>query len=1609
MECNKDEALRDKKIAEEKMVENDFEGARKFALKAKQLYPELDNISQLITVCDVHCAAQKKIYGAGKDLYGILQVENVADDTTICKQYRKLALVLHPDKNKFPGAEAAFKLIGEANMTLSDREKRSIYDMQCREPAKAFAKEIHNHQGNQTSYAGQQNQFKTAPSSQFNGVSRGQQSTSNPSTRLTFWTQCPFCSVKYEAYREFIQRLLRCQQCSKLFIAFEIFKTAPSSQFNGVSRGQQSTSNPSTRLTFWTQCPFCSVKYESYREFFQRLSRCQQCSKLFIAYEIGPQAHNVNLGSKAQSVNSGSKPVSQQKEAAKVETAKGNIKKDGKVPSNLERKKTEGTRMKQEGVTKPKVSGVRKPMETGTAKATDKRMAAESRGEASSDKTEAAGGGVSGGSPNGKRSSRQRQQASYQEGGAGEFSPSKKSKLSKSSGDVAHADVSTPNGKLKQNGKEAVTPDSHSKKSKLSKSSGDVAPADVSTPNGKLKQNGKEVVTPDSHSKNDPEPELVHCPEQDFTNFDKDKEEHCFAVGQIWACYDSVDAMPRFYAQIRKVYSSKFRLRIAWFESDPDNALEIKWVEEGLPVACGKYELGETEETSDPRIFSHQIVIKKVSKSSYFISPQKGEIWAVYKDWDMKWSMDPENHTKYKFDIVEIVEAGEDCITVGFLLKVKGFVGVFQRSIWAGAGDLKIPCNELFRFSHRIPSAELTGTERAGVPAGSLELDMASLPADFEDYCSYSSNNVNTASKSHEETVKPVPNLVSTPKKRIDKDSTSLTFRTYCPFCSIKYGYYKEYIQRPLRCQQCSKVLIAYEIGPQAHNVNLGSKPVSQQKEAAKVENAKGNIKKDGKDPSNLEHKKTDKKEAAGGGVSGGSPNGKRSSRQRQQASYQEGGAGEFSPSKKSKLSKPSGDVAPADVSTPNGKLKQNGKEVVTPDSHSKNDPEPELVDCPEQDFTNFEKDKEERCFAVGQIWACYDSGDGMPRFYAQIRKVYSSKFRLQIAWFESDPDNALEIKWVEEGLPVACGKHELGETEETSNRLMFSHQMVIKKVSKSSYFISPQKGEIWAVYKDWDMKWSMDPENHTKYKFDIVEIVEAGEDCITVGFLLKVKGFVSVFQRSNWAGAGDHKIPCNERFRFSHRIPSAKLTGTERAGVPAGAFELDMASLPADFEDYCSYSSNNVNTASKSHEETVKPVPNLVSTPKKTEGTRMKQEGVTKPKVSGVRKPMETGTAKATDRRMAAESSEASSDKKEAAGGGVSGGSPNGKRSSQQRQQASYQEGGAGEFSPSKKSKLSKSSGNVAPADVSTPNGKLKQNGKEVVTPDSYSKNDPEPEFVDCPEQDFTNFDKDKEEHCFAVGQIWACYDSVDAMPRFYAQIRKVYSSKFRLQIAWFESDPDNPLEIKWVDEGLPVACGKHVLGETEETSNRLMFSHQMVIKKVSKSSYFISPQKGEIWAIYKDWDMKWSMDPENHTKYKFDIGEIVEAGEDCITVGFLLKVKGFVSVFQRSIRAGAGDHKIPCNERFRFSHRIPSAKLTGTERAGVPAGSFELDMASLPADFEDYCSYSSNNVNTASKSHEETVKPVPNLVSTPKKRIDKDSTPKLRRSPRGLGNQKI
>ncbi|EFJ21273.1 hypothetical protein SELMODRAFT_72972, partial [Selaginella moellendorffii] len=62
------------------------------------------------------------------DWYAILRLDPRADDATIRTQYKKMALVLHPDKNRMNGAEEAFKLVNEAWTLLSDKNKKMIYD-----------------------------------------------------------------------------------------------------------------------------------------------------------------------------------------------------------------------------------------------------------------------------------------------------------------------------------------------------------------------------------------------------------------------------------------------------------------------------------------------------------------------------------------------------------------------------------------------------------------------------------------------------------------------------------------------------------------------------------------------------------------------------------------------------------------------------------------------------------------------------------------------------------------------------------------------------------------------------------------------------------------------------------------------------------------------------------------------------------------------------------------------------------------------------------------------------------------------------------------------------------------------------------------------------------------------------------------------------------------------------------------------------------------------------------------------------------------------------------------------------------------------------------------
>jgi curved DNA-binding protein CbpA len=78
--------------------------------------------------------AKKILAAAKKSHYECLGVARDANDDTIKKAYRKLALKFHPDKNSAPSAEAAFKAISHAFDTLSDTNKRATYDQLGHEP-----------------------------------------------------------------------------------------------------------------------------------------------------------------------------------------------------------------------------------------------------------------------------------------------------------------------------------------------------------------------------------------------------------------------------------------------------------------------------------------------------------------------------------------------------------------------------------------------------------------------------------------------------------------------------------------------------------------------------------------------------------------------------------------------------------------------------------------------------------------------------------------------------------------------------------------------------------------------------------------------------------------------------------------------------------------------------------------------------------------------------------------------------------------------------------------------------------------------------------------------------------------------------------------------------------------------------------------------------------------------------------------------------------------------------------------------------------------------------------------------------------------------------------
>ncbi|XP_051137950.1 uncharacterized protein LOC127256146 [Andrographis paniculata] len=237
-------------------------------------------------------------------------------------------------------------------------------------------------------------------------------------------------------------------------------------------------------------------------------------------------------------------------------------------------------------------------------------------------------------------------------------------------------------------------------------------------------------------------------------------------------------------------------------------------------------------------------------------------------------------------------------------------------------------------------------------------------------------------------------------------------------------------------------------------------------------------------------------------------------------------------------------------------------------DRCSYSDPEASVMTVPDPDFYDFDQDRSEASFSDNEVWAAYDDNDGMPRFYALISKVISREpFRLKISWLNSKTNSEFSaMDWVRSGFYKTCGEFRVGRYESCRFMNAFSQKVHWSKGPRGSIVILPKKGDVWAVFKNWSSDWNKNTPNEVVRKYEMVIVLDDYIDKkgISIAPLAKVLGFNAIF-RINSDREAIKRIPKEEMFRFSHRVPYYSITGNEARNAPKGCLELDPAALPLD------------------------------------------------------------------------------------------------------------------------------------------------------------------------------------------------------------------------------------------------------------------------------------------------------------------------------------------------------------------------------------------------------------------------------------------------------------
>ncbi|KAJ8752630.1 hypothetical protein K2173_005519 [Erythroxylum novogranatense] len=724
MECNKKEAVKAKSVAEKKFADKDIVEAKRFALKAQSLYPDLDGITQFLATLDVFISAEQTTSGE-VDWYKVLGVDPLADDDTIRKHYRKLALLLHPDKNKSVGADGAFKIISDAWSLLSDKIKKIAYDQKQKvgnmyQRVPNWTSHVPNHQNGFHNIFNCSNSYACT----LNGAVHSNLTPSHSSKSNTFWTTCDACKLQFEYLRVYMNRSLCCHNCRYPFIAVEtppppIHGRDHSAPGNSFMRSQNCYPN--------SRFEYLHVKRKN----------PEPATSMGAAVHPGAYSSTINVGNvpSAAFMSSQHDKLKRNYEEASVAYMRG---------ETFQPKPQPHKKMATDSATRslnPGSSSVPKGEVLKKKRHAEEQRTGKHPKEKANQMGNENGDFDSVGSQKGRfyvRRSISTRELSQLEVRNILMEKSKKdirakinewNTIAAASRTSAMASVPIISEKEieKENQGKNCTPDgtiadaSKNQEFVDIKIKADVSLAVSASDNNAL--DGKDV-NPLSMIVSDP----------DFHDFDHDRSEMSFAKNQVWAAYDDDDGMPRYYAMIHQVMSLKpFKVQISWLNSKSNHELApINWIGSGFYKTIGDFWIGKREVNKSLNSFSHKVKWTKGLRGTIKIFPRKGDVWALYRNWSPNWNELTPDEVIHKYDMVEVLKDynEERGVTVVPLIKVAGLKTVF-RWHFDPTRIRTIPKEEMFRFSHMVPSYMLTGHEGQKAPKGCWELDPASTPLEL--------------------------------------------------------------------------------------------------------------------------------------------------------------------------------------------------------------------------------------------------------------------------------------------------------------------------------------------------------------------------------------------------------------------------------------------------------------------------------------------------------------------------------------------------------------------------------------------------------------------------------------------------------------------------------------------------------------------------------------------------------------------------------------------------------------------------------------------------------------------------------------------------------------